>query len=768
MKRMKKILTIAAFLSAFALALTSCSNEELSTDQYDGDAVLLQAYGPQPVVRGGQLRFIGSHLEKVVSVTIPESNLITDIEVVASGKHSEIRVTVPKETSAPGYPVLALEDGTTITGKTLLSYSEPISIESFSPAEILPGETLSIKGDYLNLIHEVVLADQVKISGEAFTIHNRYEIKFVVPETAQTGKFSLGTIDETAIAGTEDEETLLKSLNLIQSDEDLVVKTAEGKLASATLKAGETVTINGTNLNLTKGIELEGASVTDFTATATKLTFTLPAEAADGDVLLVMASGVEVSAGALTTVVPTIQTVSPMPVKSGAQLTITGTDLDLVSGVEIPNAGWVDFAYSEAITLTVPDKAREGDIIFHMANGKSVTKEYSVVAPAVLSFSANPAAAGSDLTVTGFDLDLVVSVTFAGDITVDVEPTETEFTVAVPTAAETGMLLLNLKNGLTINGLELEIDKPAGAYIAAMPETLFSPGDMFIVDIENADHLTGVQFDGVDVNYILKAPTLYTQIPSNATASTTITLVSDNGSVTYAMNIDPGDFIVTPIWTGSASIGNWGGNQDLAWGGYDWSSVAPGMILRLQFTPDVNPGEWFCISLRHGDSWGALAGVPGQYDNPESPFDIVLTQEILDDLVAGYGLVITGYMFTLTEVDLVQDLRYGDTIWEGNASIGNWGGNQDLAWGGYDWSTVKAGQTLFFHFTSDVEPGEWFCISLRHGDSWGALAGVPGQYDNPESPMGVQLTQEIIDDLVGSYGLVVTGYMFTLNKISLK
>jgi len=234
---MKKIFQFAAILGAFALLASSCDKDELSTEQFEGDAVVLQAYGPQPVVRGGQLRFVGSNLDKVVSVTIPDNNVITDIEVVASGKHSEIRVTVPKETAAPGYPVLTLADGTTLTGKTPLSYSEPITIESFSPAEILPGETLTIKGDYLNLIHEVVFTDKVKVSEEAFTAHSRYEIKVVVPETAQTGKFAIGTVDEIA-AG--DDDALLKTLNLIQSETELVVKTAEGKLAATTVKAGET------------------------------------------------------------------------------------------------------------------------------------------------------------------------------------------------------------------------------------------------------------------------------------------------------------------------------------------------------------------------------------------------------------------------------------------------------------------------------------------------------------------------------------------------
>ena len=234
------------------------------------------------------------------------------------------------------------------------------------------------------------------------------------------------------------------------------------------------------------------------------------------------------------------------------------------------------------------------------------------------------------------------------------------------------------------------------------------------------------------------------------------------------MNIDPGDFIITPIWTAGFDCSGWNGNQDLAWDGYDWTSVKAGTILRFELESIKGEGEWWCISLRHGDNWGALAGVPGQYDTPENPLDVVLTQEILDDLVANGGLVITGDGFHLSRVCLVQDLRYGETIWEGLFECSGWNGDQSLAWGGYDWSTAKAGQTLYFHMTPTVADGDWWCISLRHGDSWGALAGVPGQYDTPECPLGVKLTQEILDDLVANNGLVITGTGFNLTKVSLK
>ena len=191
---MKKIFQLTTLL-AMVLVVFSCAKTEVSTDQYDSAVVALKAYGPRPVVRGGILRFVGSNLDKVVTVTIPGVDPLTP-EVVTAGAHSEIRVTVPKDGPEVGYPVLTLADGTTITGKTLITYSEPILFESFSPTEVLPGTTITIKGDYLNLIHEVILPGDVYIPDDLFVAHDRYTIKVTVPETARTGKIGLGTLDE--------------------------------------------------------------------------------------------------------------------------------------------------------------------------------------------------------------------------------------------------------------------------------------------------------------------------------------------------------------------------------------------------------------------------------------------------------------------------------------------------------------------------------------------------------------------------------------------
>ena len=76
----------------------------------------------------------------------------------------------------------------------------------------------------------------------------------------------------------------------------------------------------------------------------------------------------------------------------------------------------------------------------------------------------------------------------------------------------------------------------------------------------------------------------------------------------------------------------------------------------------------------------------------------------------------------------------------------------DLSWGGYDWSTVEAGQKLIVYLTPDMSEG-WSQIRLGNG-SWGALPGTSDA--NPlaadDTRFAVTLTQAMIDEMVAAKG----------------
>ena len=785
---MKKIFQLTSLL-AMALVLFSCTKKELSTDQYDSAVVALKAYGPQPVVRGGVLRFVGSNLDKVATVTLPGVSPITP-EVVTSGTHSEIRVTVPKDGPEVGYPVLNLSDGTTITGKTQLTYDEPIIIDEVTPLSVYPGDNITLTGDYLNLLHEVIFANEVKVSEDDFVEHTRYKIVVTVPEEAQTGMLAVGTVDESKL---EDGDDALASLNMMELEE-ITVGTATGTFPEAPIKAGSQVVIKGSHLLLVEDIEIEDYTVGDFEATDTQITFELSDAAPDGEVCLVMASGLAVPIGTLTTVAPSNLAVNPNPVKAGATLKVTGKDLDLVDNIAVGGVGLSDYNCNEdgtEISFPVPETSVDGDIVLIMVNRKQVTVPFTLVKPAVTAFSANPAAAGSNLTITGTDLDLVVSVTFPGADAIEVEPTETEIVVAVPTAAETGKLVFTLKNGATVEvETELAIDKPAGAYIATFPEDLYAPGAVFVVELENADKLTGVQIDGADVTYILSGSTLYVSIPDNAKRGSQITLLSAEGNVTYTMNIDPGDIIETTLWSGSLEIAGWANNEMKPNDIFVGVEMKEGQTIRFYGTF----ADWWCIKMFDGH-WNPLPTGAGDEEpnmiskrvQPEAGeqgfFSLTLTADMIqkfqNDIDWGYWGVIQGEGISLSKITYYEDNSIGEVVWEGSLEIAGWANNEMKPNDIFVGVEMKAGQQVRFYGTFS----DWWCIKMFDGH-WNALptgAGdeEPNMISKRVQPEAVDqgyftltLTDDIIqkfqNDIDWGYWGVIQGEGIVLSKITVK
>lgn len=347
------------------LTFTACDNgDDEDTNQYKG-GINLNVFGPSPVARGGVLRFLGSGMDKVTAVAIPGCDDITDIEVVSD---TEIRVTVP-QTAQPGLVVLKTPKGD-ITTKTELTFTEPIDLASVSPLEVNPGEVITITGEYLNLIKEIIFADNVIVT--EFESQERKEIKVKVPVEAKTGQIIISDGAEIP--------------NWIYSEEMLTVALPTyTKSSTGTIKAGSSLVIEGENLNWVSSVKFGDVEVSEITVSedAKTLTVVVPATAKSGAVTLVCYSGAEVAAGKIATVVPTDLSAVPEIVKNGTDITITGKDLDLIVSATFPNVSEAvelkQGASATQITLTVPELAQDGDIALNLFNGESVTIAYKTL-----------------------------------------------------------------------------------------------------------------------------------------------------------------------------------------------------------------------------------------------------------------------------------------------------------------------------------------------------------------------------------------------------
>lgn len=418
------------------LLFTSCEGKE----EEDTKAVLY-SFGPMPIARGAELKFIGVNLDKVTSVVLPDNITITTFTAKTP---TLLTLTVPQE-AVPGYVVLKTPDGD-ITTKTTIGFSEPISIAGFTPATAKAGDELTITGDYLNLVGEVILTDRVTVTEDDFISHSRTEIKLVVPAEAQTGKIAVSNAEEDPI--------------IVFSTNSLTVKLpAFTTVTPNPVKAGTALTIAGTDLDLVETVTLGGNKVipaADFTThTATQIVLDVPEDTRDGKVTMTPASGVEVvTANDLVMVVPTVS-VTPVTLKNGQDITVTGTNLDLVDHVIFggdKQGTIVAGGTATQILVTVPDDAVTGVVTFVTLAEKEVAgPNLTMIDPVFTSFSPTSARANTDITISGTDLDLVTRVIFTGAIEGTIGArTETSLTVTVPVGAKTGKITLVAKNGAQV------------------------------------------------------------------------------------------------------------------------------------------------------------------------------------------------------------------------------------------------------------------------------------------------------------------------------
>lgn len=572
---------MACLVLLSSLTFTACDTNDLDTNQYRG-GISLNVFGPSPVLRGGELRFLGCGLDQVASVLIPGCDAITDIQLISA---EEIRVIVP-QTALPGYVTLMLRNGESIVTKTQLTYSEPVSIESFSPESVRPGDVLTIKGEYLNLMHQVIFAENVIVSDEViaeeetteatskFLKHTRNEIQVRVPEEAQSGKIILS----------------------------------------------------------------DGAEIPNRLYSEVELQVVLPsvAEVADYN-----------------------------NIKPGAAMTVTGENFDLVKEVRMENGEAMPFTYSaeqKALTFTIPRGAVNGPIYVVPASGVLVqVAEIKMATPEDVKAQETEITAGKELTLTGKNMDMIAAVLFPG-VEKTVEPSslsETEVKVMVPGEAQSGMIQLVLTSGETISGLELTITAPKYCHI--VDENVLTMNDYFVgedmvVDVVNIGELAEVQIDGTKVSHTFSDSQLTIPVPQTAGHDSSVELISKDGTCKkYTISF------AKVIWEGSSDIGNWGGNQELGWDGYDWSSVQPGTIITVYYTLNTGTTDW---QIRLGGcaiGWGALPDIPAAgLEAGSTKFSATLTEEALevlsrrnpDDNNKMYGLVVTGCNFTMTKVTL--------------------------------------------------------------------------------------------------------------------
>jgi hypothetical protein len=429
------------FSLLFALLIgmiVSCNKKDSLPN--DGKAALY-SFGPTGAKHGDTLRFIGVNLDKVSAIKFTGVNALVDKANFKTHASDLIKLIVPTA-AEKGYVILRLSTGDSIVTKTQLNLNVLSTIASIT-SQARPGENITIAGAYLNWIDRITFAKDKLVTNFVSKTQNQIVVK--IPDDAQTGPLLLhyGGTDS---ADFESVDTLKVTLPQVTG------------MNPNAVKPGSNLTITGTDLDLAKKIIISGVSapITTFVSqSATQIVVVIPATAKKGKLTLEALSGVQTtSANDLDIVLPASTSISPNPINLGANLTITGTDLDLTkkvifSGVASPVTSFVSQSATQLV-VRVPAGARDGKVKLEAESGVQTTSgsDLDIMLPSITSLSPSPIDPGQDVTITGTGLNNVTSVIFlnSSPVTNFVSQSATQIVVTVPFGSLKGKVAVGVSN----------------------------------------------------------------------------------------------------------------------------------------------------------------------------------------------------------------------------------------------------------------------------------------------------------------------------------
>lgn len=765
-------MALLMLLLSSLLLMPSCEKEEVNNDP------LLQSFGPSPALRGGELRFIGQNLGEVTAVIFPGVTggtvQVTDIITV---NEREIKVMIPQDAGV-GILTLVTTSGE-IKTLTPLTFSEPISISKVSPLKVKAGETLTIEGDYLNLIKRVIFVDNVAVEAGAFLPgQTRKKLQVTVPAEAQSGKIIISNGEEIPIEvySESDLEVVLPS---VAAPADLTGK-----------KPGEVIEIAGSDFDLVVSLLMPNGDEVPFEVIETEageaIRFTLPANMTDGVVIVLPASGVEVAIANIGLALPANVVATPATgLRTGDLITLEGLNMELVTSLTFPGVAEAVEPESKTateVTVTMPDAATSGNLLLNTGSGVSVEVAIETLKPTFTAYENSTVPLGDNVVITGEDLDLVSRVQFTGGAEVEVNnTTPTSLTVAMPTMnVESGVLTLFMANGESVEIESLTIEAPLFAFIPILPgeEEEIKAGGLFGIEVTNLDKLTTVKVNDAEVKFIVAGNMMYITIPQIAANATKLTLVSSNGSIDYTLNVMPMGQIENVVYHGPLNL-DWGTYTIAPDAFVDFTNGTVTLKITYAVTGDGDAqikfynGHWEQMLQRFNDGNDTYL-----FDPNSNVVEFELTQEELVMLQTltdwGQSMIFHGQGVVINNIVAVYKQALETTVWSGDVDLAAFTLNYEVKPPSiFLDADVKAGMTLRIYVDSyGPEPklqffnGHWERI---YGDISIDATNSAVWSDNVISlPIDAAIAANLREYIDWGYCLIVQGQDCILKKITIE
>ena len=418
-------------------------------------------------------------------------------------------------------------------------------ITSFTPSSGPIGQQVTITGT--NLTVPLEGSDSfVKFNGTTATRNNSSATSIIatVPVGATTGTISVTTRGGSAIT--------ISSFTVIPAPTITSFTPTNGPI-------GAIVTITGTNFTGATSVTFNGTNATEFVVvSATSITAMVGVGTTTGTVAVTTPGGTVASTNKFF-LPPTITSFTPNGAPVGTVVTINGTNMIGATVVAFNETTSLSITNVTAtsVKVIVPDGATTGYITVTTPGGTVTgTSIFSVIPTTITSFTPVSGPAGTEVTITGTDLNGVTAVQFnETPVTTFTVLSATSVKAAVPAGATTGVITVTLPTGIAMS---------TGIFSVMQPPTItsFSPangsvGTSVTIAGTNFTSISAIKFnDTTALTFtVLSATSVTATVPIGATtgnivvitpAGTAISTEIFNVSIDAVNSLDSAEMVWVP------------------------------------------------------------------------------------------------------------------------------------------------------------------------------------------------------------------------------
>lgn len=312
---------------------------------------IITSFDPVSGLIGDTITITGEYFLNTLSVSFNGTSAVP-----TSITNTEIQVVVPPGAST-GYLTVTTPAGVdTSPTEFIVNIDFPV-ITDFTPSSGPLSSTVIITGyyfvDVINVDFNGELADH--------TVDSSTQITATVPLAATTGPITVTTV--TGIF------TTLTDYTIVAVPTNISFTPSSGY-------PGDTITINGTDINNATNVSFGGVTATVLTNTNTQITATIPAGAVSGTISVTTAGGTVTSVSSFTVLVPapTITSFTPALGTVGTSVRINGTNLSNATDVSFNGTSATILSNTNIkIVTTAPAGVTTGTITVTTAGGTATS-----------------------------------------------------------------------------------------------------------------------------------------------------------------------------------------------------------------------------------------------------------------------------------------------------------------------------------------------------------------------------------------------------------